>query len=244
MGDFIKNYILGAIQVDFIDEDYEDVELRCKFNLEKKIDDLLDKYEYFKKEIQCTHDKVYRQIFYYKLEKLNDKLILKKIGQDPSFLEVNFYQYDNKYKKLKFYEEIKDDFKNSIHSYYEGLIVGAFTYLRRVLEKILEYKFNDIRNELEIDEVENFEKETKFAKKLKILKRYFPEYLTANTQIYSVLSKGVHKLSEEEANKYFEVVRSCVYIILNDFLNEQEDKKLKMDISKKINDINSEIKNN
>ena len=75
MGDFIKNYILGAIQVDFIDEDYEDVELRCKFNLEKKIDDLLNKYEYFKKEIQCTHDKVYRQIFYYKLEKLNDKLI-------------------------------------------------------------------------------------------------------------------------------------------------------------------------
>ena len=51
MGDFIKNYILGAIQVDFIDEDYEDVELRCKFNLEKKIDPILDKYEYFKKEI-------------------------------------------------------------------------------------------------------------------------------------------------------------------------------------------------
>ncbi|MFR7934495.1 hypothetical protein ACSXCO_00430 [Clostridium perfringens] len=241
--DCVKDSVLGGGYIDFVDED--SIELDCKESLESKIEKLIDNNKYFTKEIQCTHNTLHKQIFYYKLEKLDNKLILKKIGQDPSFLELNFYEYDNKYRKLKFYGQIKEDFKKSIHSYYDGLGIGAFIYLRRVLEKIIEYKFNEVNNKLTKDEVIYFKKKgQKFSEKVKILKEYLPEYLTANHQIYSILSEGVHKLSEEEVNKYFETIKKCIYIILDDLLYEQEQHKLRKSISDSLSNINTKIKSN
>lgn len=242
----LRKELNGTYDDDFDDYD-EDL---AKIKLNERIDILLKKHKYFIKSVRCLHDSNHKQKFIYKLEvqeKTNTEaeLILQKIGQDPSFLELNFYEYDNKYKKLEFYGQIKEDLKKSIRSYYEGLGIGAFIYLRRVLEKIIKYKFNEVNEELEKDEVERFKKKNKpFYEKVKILKEYLPEYLTKNPQIYAILSEGVHKLSEEEVNKYFETIKKCIYIILDDFLHEQEEQKLRKNISDSLSNINTKIKSN
>lgn len=73
---------------------------------------------------------------------------------------------------------------------------------------------------------------------------YLPEYLIDNHQIYSILIEKIHKLSKEKVNKHFEVMKKCIYIILDDFLYTQEDRKLIKEIKASINTINSEIKSN
>lgn len=47
-------------------------------------------------------------------------------------------------------------------------------------------------------------------------------YIVKNHSIYSILSKGIHELSEEECLKYFIPIKNGIELILDENLEKQE----------------------
>ena len=73
-----------------------------------------------------------------------------------------------------------------------------------------------------------FEKK-RVSERIKLLKGYLPDILVDNDGIYTVLSKGVHELSEEECLEYFTPLRDLMFLLLEEDLEEQAKHKLKSD---------------
>ena len=72
---------------------------------------------------------------------------------------------------------------------------------------------------------EMFER-ARVAEKIKMLEGYLPDIPVKNATIYGILSKGIRELSEEECQKYFPVVKECIYQILGMWESEREEKGL------------------
>lgn len=61
--------------------------------------------------------------------------------------------------------------------------------------------------------------------KITLLKDYLPEFLVENKKMYSILSVGIHSLSENDCLKYFETVKIGIELILDEkieILKKQE----------------------
>jgi len=128
-------------------------------------------------------------------------------------------------------------------SYSNNIGVGTHVYLRRVLEKIIKYKYNTIKESLsEKLQIEFIKNETKFSRKVKILDKFLPEYSSQNTKVYSILSIGIHSLEEDEALKYFTVLEESIYLVLDGLLKLPKEDKLKKQIEIDLNYINQDIK--
>ena len=68
--------------------------------------------------------------------------------------------------------------------------------------------------------------------RIKILKDFLPTFLVDNSILYGILSKGIHELDEVECLNYFDLMKECIFMILDQKM-EEERKKEK---SKKLNE--------
>ena len=57
--------------------------------------------------------------------------------------------------------------------------------------------------------------------KIETLRAYLPETLVELKDMYGILSKGVHELSEEECLACFDVMRNGIELILDDKLEQK-----------------------
>jgi len=62
----------------------------------------------------------------------------------------------------------------------------------------------------------------KMDKKIEIVQNYLPKFLVENRSLYSILSKGVHELDEEECLQYFESVKIGIEQILDEKIIQKE----------------------
>ena len=126
-----------------------------------------------------------------------------KIGQYPSFSKSEV-QNLRKYKNLisKYYPELT----RSVNAYSQGMGVAAFVYLRRILEYLVESKYNG-------------DTSWKFIEKLKEVEKteeIIPEELSpVKEEIYSVLSKGIHEYEEDECMELYLAVKYVIERMLD-----------------------------
>ena len=126
-----------------------------------------------------------------------------KIGQYPSFSKSEV-QSLRKYKNLisKYYPELT----RSVNAYSQGMGVAAFVYLRRILEYLVESKYNG-------------DTSWKFIEKLKEVEKteeIIPAELSAvKEEIYSVLSKGIHEYEEDECMELYLAVKYVIERMLD-----------------------------
>ena len=57
------------------------------------------------------------------------------------------------------------------------------------------------------------------------MKDYLPKVLVTNKNVYGIVSKGVHELSEEECREMFPYIKAGIELILDDLLAEKERKE-------------------
>ena len=69
-----------------------------------------------------------------------------------------------------------------------------------------------------------------------------PDTLIEIKSAYSILSKGIHELSEDEYLKYFDVLRGGIEIILDELLVQMEKEKKKKLTLEAIAKIQGELK--
>jgi hypothetical protein len=157
---------------------------------------------------------------------------ITKIGQFPSIATIE-NSHLQKYKKLN--SEIYKELNTASGLNSHGIGVGAFVYLRRIIEKHIVYPVIEemiADGTLQQEQITNVD----FKQKVNLAKSKLPLVLTENVNLYSILSKGIHSLSEEECIKFFPPLLTAIELILDERVEElnkeEKKKKLKSDLGK------------
>lgn len=184
-------------------------------------------------DFACARDKNHIVYFIIRVEENS----VFKIGEYPSGADRYFPEFAKYQKELDSYTK---ELRTAVQLHTHGFGVGSFAYLRRVFEKVI----NDVAFRKHSSNPKwNFEKWRggKIDTKIKQLKNDLPEFLSSNPKLYSVLSKGIHQLDENECLEYFEIMKAGIEEILDDKIRKDESQKRKNIVSGKISSIVAKI---
>ena len=182
----------------------------------------------------CTRDEKHlMQLSFYFVENQ-----LFKIGQFPSIADLSMPEL-KKYREVLSISKYKE-LNRGVGLITHGIGVGAYVYLRRIFEDLIE------EAHLECSKLANWDEDiyqrSRMDDKIELLKLSLPIFLVENRKLYGILSKGIHELSEEECLDYFPTVKLAVELILDEKL-EQKRRNDKIELAKKsLNKIHSDIK--
>lgn len=166
----------------------------------------------------------------------NSKII--KIGQYPSIADLSITSVE-KYRKIL--GSKYSEFSRSIGLKAHGIGIGSFVYLRRIFEGLIEEAHQEALKKETVWDEGNYQK-SRMDEKINILNGYLPVFLIENKTIYSILSKGVHELSEEECLSIFEVVKVGIELILDEKIQIVERNKKIEDAKKTLSSVNQKLK--
>lgn len=164
---------------------------------------------------------------------------LSKVGQYPSVADFHIGQV-HKYDKVLPKETMRE-FTKAIGLAANGVGIGSFVYLRRIFEHLV-FEAKDVAKGANPDFNEDSFISARMNERIQMLSDYLPDFLVENHNIYSILSKGVHELSEEECKKYFTILKESIEIILDEKLEAYRKAKHKKAIGNAIAEITGAIK--
>lgn len=168
----------------------------------------------FSLPFMCSRDNAHRAMFVF----LAHKGVLQKIGQTPSLADLTMPDL-RKYSPVLGAERFRE-LSRGIGLATHGVGVGAFVYLRRIFESLIE----DARAaaSADADWAEESYTRARMEERIGLLKEHLPEFLVKNRGLYGILSVGVHTLSEPECLAAFPAVRLAIEMILDDLLEKHE----------------------
>jgi hypothetical protein len=174
-------------------------------------------------QLQCvrTGETFYFYINVFTRETTENEFFIEKIGQHPSIADFHISQikiYNNVLSKKQ-----SKEFTKAIGLAANGVGIGSFVYLRRIFESLIEEAHQiaikeDGWNEKDFDKA-------RIGEKIDMLKYLLPEFLVENKSLYSILSKGIHELEENECLEYFEAIRVGIELILDEKLEAYNKQK-------------------
>ncbi|MFD2628741.1 hypothetical protein [Oceanobacillus kapialis] len=142
---------------------------------------------------------------------------LVKIGQFPSIADLELHKID-KYRRIL--KSDYRDFSKSIGLYSHGVGAGSFVYLRRIFENLIEQNREKAAQQPSWDNL--YFQQARMDDKIRVLQEYLPSVLVENRKLYSILSKGIHELTEEECLEMFPKVQLAIELILDEKIHELE----------------------
>lgn len=160
-----------------------------------------------------------------------------KIGQFPSVADLNKGD-TKKYKNIL--ADQYTEYTTSLGLYSHGVGIGSFVYLRRIIEKLVYSKYEKYSDKLNLSD-EDFEKKD-FKGKIEVLKDYLPNNLVKNKNIYSIVSEGIHSLSEKECLEMYDGVKLGIQLILDEEIAEKERNKKEKELEKFVAEKTGELK--
>ncbi len=183
-------------------------------------------------ELTCTNNEYHKYLMVVSIEQRLNTFIIKKIGQDPSMLEVHGYDFD-RYKNILKKFNAYSDYKKADLSKTDNFYVGAYAYLRRIFEKMLNWYVEQNSIILEDNHVDT---------KIKAVKEFFdPRINEMLKNLYGILSKSIHELDEDQSETYYDYLKAVIDIQLEyEFTEMEKDKqtkKLKSVLDKIANEI-------
>jgi len=187
------------------------------------------------KRFECVRDSKHLLDFYIQIE--GEKL--QKIGQFPSIADLNSFGI-SKFKKTLGHQ-LFTEFNRGIGLFSHGIGVGSFVYLRRIIENfIIKPAYDEACKHDGWDEAEY--QRLRVAEKIKKLKDYLPGFLVENHVLYSIVSKGIHELTEEECKEYFPVLRECMEYVLTEIQARKETEEKRKNLTQRIGQIADKLK--
>jgi len=151
---------------------------------------------------------------------------ISKIGQYPSLADLEGKTIGFEKELGSYYIELNKAIGLNSH----GIGIGSFVYLRRIIEYLVE----ETRQEALTNENWNDEEFSKahFDEKIKLLENYLPEFLVKNrTYLYSIVSKGIHELNEDECKRIFPLLKRSIEMILVKRIAMKEQKRQEKELS-------------
>lgn len=181
----------------------------------------------------CTRNEEHKLKFYFRVTIEG----FEKIGQYPSIASIE-NNIIRKYKKILNSDYV--EFSKAIGLFSHGIGIGSFVYLRRIFENLIFETFETRGTELGVEKPD-FNK-LRMNEKIALLKDYLPDFLVSNNKLYSILSLGIHSLSEKECLNYFESVKVGIELILDEKIEKIEKLKKVNEAENKLTKLNSKLK--
>lgn len=162
--------------------------------------------------------------------------VIKKIGQYPNLASFQFPEYAATRKELE--PQDSKEFGRALGLYSHGVGAGSFVYLRRIFERLIHKRFDQVKGD------EGWEDDmfpNRMHEKIEFLKDHLPEFLVGNTNIYSILSMGIHELEEDVCLAGFPVLRDGILEILQEDIERKAALKRKSDTANDIQKLNAAL---
>lgn len=180
---------------------------------------------------KCTNDSSHDYMMILAIELKDGSFIVRKIGQNPSMLTVKGFDFDvykKQLKELNAYEDYKKaNLSNANHFY-----VGAFAYLRRIFEKMI----NNYIKDIELDD-------SRMQTKIEACKSKFnPRIHNTLTNLYKILSKSIHELDEDESKEYYHYLKAVLDMQLEFVKTECKKQEQSRSLESTLNSIASKLK--
>jgi len=193
------------------------------------------KFNYtFALSFSCSRDRNHRVCFVFH----SHEGILQKIGQYPSLADLVVPDLQ-KYRSVLGDEKFRE-LTRAVGLASHGVGVGAFVYLRRIFETLIEKARQQAATEQGWDDAA-FEN-ARMDEQIAILKLHLPKFLVDNRKLYGIMSMGVHTLSEAECLEAFPVVRVGIELILDEHLEQQAREKKIATATRNISTLKSVLK--
>ncbi|AIS32365.1 hypothetical protein BRM9_1551 [Methanobacterium formicicum] len=178
---------------------------------------------------ECVGCGEYHQYFVIKIS--DNKDYVMKVGQFPPW-KINVK------KELRpFLGKHLDTYQNGLVCESQGYGIGAYAYYRRIVEEIIDELLEGISDLIEDDKKEAYidvleqTKKSRVAKdKIEIVKDLLPSILRPNgmnplSLLHSILSEGIHSLSEDECLERAGDVRNILEFLIKEIIRHQDTSK-------------------
>ncbi len=162
----------------------------------------------------CSRDENHKAVFVFRAHKGT----IQKIGQHPSIADLATPDFQ-KYRRVLSNERF-GEFTRGVGLASHGIGIGAFVYLRRIFESLIEKAQNAAANNSDWDQPSC--ERARMDEKIKMLKQHLPSFLVTNRALYSIMSCGIHTLSESECLRSFRIVKVGIELILDEQLEKYE----------------------
>lgn len=173
----------------------------------------------------CSRDKTHFGIYYFRSNRATG---IQKVGQYPSTADSNLFDA-KKYSKVLKSEDFRG-FTKSIGLAAHGIGAGSLVYLRRIFESLIKEAHVVALKDSGWDEAAY--NNGRMQDRVKLLKDHLPSFLVDHHKIYSVLSNGVHELSEDDCLEFFPLLKMSIELILDQKILEAERLRKTQDVSK------------
>ena len=140
--------------------------------------------------------------------------ILIKIGQYPSLMDIAHHSL-KKYRRI-LGSELYTEFNRAIGLAALNVGLGSFIYLKRIFDHLLEDAHKEIFADEKWNELEYLA--SPMQKRIALLKNHLPEFLVEKRELFAILNKDVHELSEAECLQYFPMLQNTIECILDEKL--------------------------
>ncbi|WP_333805425.1 hypothetical protein [Sulfurospirillum sp.] len=118
--------------------------------------------------------------------------------------------------------------------------VGSFVYLRRIFEDFIFQARDKAIEDKAITEDDFIHK--RMDERIELLSNYLPKTLVEHKTYYSIVSKGIHELTENECLKYFDTLKMGIEVILDEKIEAKKKEEKRKIFQKSFGSIHQEVK--
>ena len=150
---------------------------------------------------------------------------IAKVGQNPSSFDIATAD-------LRRFSGVLNDIdmgelKQAALLHSHGAAVGAFVYLRRIFERILDRHYDEYTASGGV--IDRYY-EMSVEDRVLALKPSLPEEVVENRKVYRILSKGINQLEEAECAALYDVMQAAIFEVIERDIYYQQKKKLSADL--------------
>lgn len=199
---------------------------KCYLGEEERLNRDIKYGDIFSLEFSCVeHICKCQKNYYIHVERKNDQIVFTKCGEYPSLSPC----VDEAISKV--FPDDEDLLEKAVRCLKDGLGVGAYAYLRQVLESHIGLLITEIEKMAqEQEDTETLEKLAKLrgngqmSKNIDLAKNALPVYLRVKGfnplgLLYRTLSEGIHNQSDEECLKKANDIYNALTFILSTLAN-------------------------
>jgi hypothetical protein len=163
-----------------------------------------------------------------------------KVGQFPPLADLMSGDLQ-RYRKVL---SDQDDFElnRAVGLAAHGIGVGAFVYLRRIFERLLEEAHRAALTGVKDWDEKAYQQE-RTVERIGRLAQLLPVAVVTNRHLYGILSTGLHDLSENECKAYFPVVLAGIEAILEEQLADTARRARAAQTAKAVASLARELRN-
>jgi hypothetical protein len=162
---------------------------------------------------------------------------IAKVGQNPSMLDIASEEI-RRFRGILDDQDM-DELARATMLFTHQVAIGAFVYLRRIFERLLERHHRELVSAS--GPIDGFET-MHVDQKVLALKESLPKEVVENRKVYSILSKGIHSLTEDQCVNYYKIIHAALIEILERDIYERQRLKTAAELRGAIATIVGELK--